>query len=224
MSQIRDRTIFLPHWDDTFSYQYVFGFQLKSFSCEWRVKTTIYPLNIAWKTCYGLSMLLALHCTYLSTLCRALCSTAYVNVERAPICHWATRTSAKQYLVTYFNYRFAWVCMCSSRKLRSFVLSLFSSVSNPSAASLSLPLSFCPPLPLCFFFCPLVTCTVECLTLPNTLKMLSLPVGGKSFSSAMSLTWWPIYQIFLLPSTHTESMCSYQMQKSHRTINILKKC
>lgn len=51
-----------------------------------------------------------LYCTYLSSLCRTLCNTAYACVERAPICHWAACTSTKQYLVSGFNYRFACVC------------------------------------------------------------------------------------------------------------------
>lgn len=50
-----------------------------------------------------------LYCTYLSSLCRTLCNTAYACVERAPICHWAACTSTK-HLVSGFNYRFACVC------------------------------------------------------------------------------------------------------------------
>lgn len=151
-----------------------------------------------------------LHCTYLSSLCGALSSTAYVNVERAPICHWAACTLAKQYLVSGFNYRFACVCVCIHMAHQSWGLLfyLLSSVNNPSVAPLS-SLSVFPTL----FFCPLVTCTVECLPLLNTLKMLSLPVGGKSFLPAMSHTWWPICKIFLLPSTHMyKTQCPYQIK------------
>lgn len=69
------------------------------------------------------------------------------------------------------------------------------------------PLRFFPTLFFFFFPCPLVTCVVECPTLLNTHKMLSLPVGGKSFLPAMSLTWWPIYKIFLLLLSHTHTKC-----------------
>ena len=118
---------------------------------------------------------MVLQCTYLSRLCEALCSTAYVNVERAPICHWAACTSAKQYLVSGFNYRFARVCIY----MWLMKVEVFCSPSYPSAASLALALS-----PLSFFLarfilCTLVTCNVECLTLLNTLNILSLPVVGK---------------------------------------------
>lgn len=110
-------------------------------------------------------------------------SAAYVSVERAPICHWAACTSAKQYLVSGFNYRFA--CVCIYMWLTK--VGVFCSPSYPLWTIHLLPLS---PLsfPFCFF-CHLVTCTVECLTLVNTHKMLCLPVGGKSFLTAMSLTW-----------------------------------
>lgn len=95
-------------------------------------------------------------------------------------------------LITGFVRACVCVCMhtCDSRKLRSFVLTFI--LCEQSICYLSL-LSFFPTL---FFFCPLVTCVVECLTLPNTHKMRSLPVGGKSFLPAMSLTWWPIYKYF----------------------------
>lgn len=111
------------------------------------------------------------------------------------------------------------VCVytCDSGKLRYFVLSLLSSVNHPSAAFLSLSLSLSSVfLSHSIFFCLLVTCTVECLTLLNTLKMLSLPVGGKSFLSVMSLTLWPIYKIFLLlrPSRHTNRPCAHSKCKN----------
>lgn len=157
---------------------------------------------------------MVLHCTYLSSLCIALCSAAYVNVERAPICHWAACTTAKQYLVSGFNYRFACVCIYTwLTKVEVFCSPSYPLWTIHLLPSLSLsPLSFF----LSFFFCPFVTCTVECLTFRNTLKMLSLPVEGKSFLPAMSLTWWPIYKIFLLPSTLTnKTLCSYKYKKSH---------
>lgn len=76
-------------------------------------------------------------------------------------------------------------------------------MNNPSATSLSSAfLSHSV-----FFSCPLVTCVVKCLTLLNTHKMLSLPVGGKSFLPTMSLIWWPIYKIFLLLLSHTHTKC-----------------
>lgn len=158
---------------------------------------------------------ISLYCTYLSSSCRALCSTAYVSVERAPICHWAACTSAKQYLVPGFNYRFA----CVYIYMWLMKVEVFCSSSYPLWTIHLLPLS-----PLCFFptlfffFCPLVTCVVECLTLLNTHKMLSLPVGGKSFLPAMSLTWWPIYKIFLLLLPHTHTKCKNPVYSGFRSI------
>lgn len=160
-----------------------------------------------------------LYCTYLSSLCRTLCNTAYACVERAPICHWAACTSTKQYLVSGFNYRFA--CVCTYMWLLK--VEVFCSPSYPlwtihllSLSSVCLSHSVFSP-----FFCPLVTCTVECFTLLSTLKMLSLPVEVKSFLGATSLTLWPIYKIFLilLHSTHTNNTRgSPQMQKSRAVI------
>lgn len=103
------------------------------------------------------------------------------------------------------------------------LFSLLSTVNNPSAVSL---LSVFPTLYFSPFFCPLVTCTVECFTLLSTLKMLSLPVEVKSFLAATSLTLWPIYKIFLilLHSTHTnDTRGSPPMQNSPTVIvNILE--
>lgn len=112
------------------------------------------------------------------------------------------------------------VCVhtCDSWKLRSFVLPLIHCEQSICCLSLLsvFPTLFFPP-----FFCPLVTCTVECFTLLSTLKMLSLPVEVKSFLGATSLTLWPIYKIFLilLHSTHTNNTRgSPQMQKSRAVI------
>lgn len=123
-------------------------------------------------------------------------------------------------LVSSFNYRFAYV----------FIYTLLTKDEVFCFPSYHLwIIHLLPPslsLSGVFFshFCLLVTCTVECLALLNTLKMLSLPVGGKSFHPAMSLMWWPIYKMFLLLSIHAnKTLCSFQIQKPHLTVNILSK-
>lgn len=73
------------------------------------------------------------------------------------------------------------VCVhtCDSWKLRSFVLPLIHC--EQSICCLSL-LSVFPTLFFSLFFCPLVTCTVECFTLLSTLKMLAYLLKWKAFS------------------------------------------
>lgn len=116
-----------------------------------------------------------LYCTYLSSLCRTLCNTAYACVERAPICHWAACTSTKQYLVSGFNYRFA----CDSWKLRSFVLPLIHCEQSICCLSLLsvFPTLFFPP-----FFVLWWHALLSALLSSARLKCLAYLLKWKAFS------------------------------------------
>lgn len=94
-----------------------------------------------------------------------------------------------------------------SQKMRSLVLPLI--VYQQSICCLSVFYLFAYSL----FFSLLVTCTFEYLTLINTVKMVSLPVGERGFLPAVPLTWWAIFKIFLLSCTLI-ILCSHSKYKN----------
>lgn len=135
-----------------------------------------------------LLLIVVLHYAYMSSLCRTLCCTAYVCVEREPICHWGSCTSAKQYLVSGFNYRYAMcVYIYETHESWGLLSSILSIVSNPSAVCYTL-------FSLCFLFSHVFFCHVLLSALLSwTCSKCTVYLQLKS-----CFTWGLIYKTFLL--------------------------
>lgn len=155
---------------------------------------------------------MVLHCTYLSSLCIALCSAAYVNVERAPICHWAACTTAKQYLVSGFNYRFACVCIYTwLTKVEVFCSPSYPLWTIHLLPSLSLsPLSFF----LSFFSVPSWHVLLSALLSATHLKCLAYLLKEKAFSLPCLSHGGPFTKYFCFPPPWLIRPCAHTNTKN----------